>query len=267
MNLHDVLQFSIEVGHEAGALLMNGFEETKRIERKSSVVDLVTQFDQAAEILIANRILSQYPDHQLLGEEGGEQGKRSRYKWHIDPLDGTTNYAHGFPIFTVSIALYEEDKPLVGVVYDPTRQETFSAVRGEGAFLDTPTRQRKSLQVSAIDRLENSLVATGFPFDRHTNPQNNVAELAAFVKRAQGIRRAGSAALDICYIAAGRLDGYWEYRLNPWDVAAALHLVHEAGGQSSDFSGQPLSLHNHMNLVVSNGRIHPQMLETLRLVS
>jgi myo-inositol-1(or 4)-monophosphatase len=185
-------------------------------------------------------------------------GGSGRYTWYIDPLDGTTNFAHGFPVYAVSLALYEGKLPLVGVIYDPTRDECFSAAAGEGAWLASAGRTA-AIRVSRQTELGDSLLATGFPYDVHSSAINNIAETAAFLKRARGLRRAGAAALDLAYVAAGRLDGYWEYKLNSWDAAAGVLLILEAGGQVTLIDGRPFQLTPKLNLIASNGHIHSAM--------
>ncbi len=262
MNLENILNQTIEIAREAGALLRQGYGEKKEISHKSTAVDWVTQYDTAAERIILARLQAAFPDHRIVAEESGQNQKQSEFVWYVDPLDGTTNFAHGFPVFCVSIALYQGATPLVGVVYDPLRDECFSAAHSAGAFLHS-NGQTNRLQVSATAELINSLLATGFPYDRHTSEQDNLAQTRAFLKRAQGIRRAGAAALDMAYVAAGRLDGYWEYKLNAWDVAAGVLLVQEAGGQVTEMDGRSLTIAPRLALIASNGRIHPQMLQII----
>lgn len=265
MNYVAIRETAVRIAREAGELLLDGFQQEKRIERKSTVVDWVTQYDTAAEELIAGRLLDEFPDHGLVGEEGSTREGDGRYTWYVDPLDGTTNFAHGFPVFCVSLALYAGDTPLVGVVHDPGRDECFSAVRDHGAIL-AHGGQARVLQVSKTEMLRESLLATGFPYDRQTNSDNNVRETAAFLRVAQGIRRPGSAALDLAYVAAGRLDGYWEYGLFSWDMAAGRLLVEEAGGLVTTTEGGPVVMTRKHALVVSNGRIHQDMLAVLARV-
>lgn len=253
---------AVEIAREAGALLRQGYGQKKEITRKSSAVDWVTQYDTAAEQIILARLQEIFPGHRVVAEESGHNQIESEFVWYVDPLDGTTNFAHGFPVFCVSIALYQGQTPLVGVIYDPLRDECFFAARGEGAFLQG-NGQTTRMQVSTASELVNSLLATGFPYDRHTSEQDNLAQTRAFLKRAQGLRRAGAAALDMAYVAAGRLDGYWEYKLNSWDVAAGALLVQEAGGLVTGVDGRSFSLAPRMSLVASNGRIHADMLQTL----
>lgn len=264
MDLQQTLNITIEIAQSAGEILRGGYKQQKRIESKSSVIDLVTQFDREAEALITARLTAAFPDHRLIAEEGGESNVTgSPYTWYIDPLDGTNNFAHGYPFFAVSMALYRQNEPLVGVIYEPLRDECFSAAAGQGAYL-TSGGIRDQIRVSEADQLVNSLLATGFPYDRHTSAQDNLAQTAVFLKQIQGLRRAGAAALDLAYVAAGRLDGYWEFKLSAWDVAAGILLVQEAGGKVTAMDGGPLRLATPVSLIASNGRIHPAMIQTLK---
>jgi myo-inositol-1(or 4)-monophosphatase len=204
-----------------------------------------------------------FPDHGFIGEEGTDETGAQPYVWHIDPLDGTNNYAHGYPVFCVSLALYEGQQPLVGVIYDPIQAECFTAIAGRGAWV-SGRGGAKPLRVSAATTLVSSLLATGFPYDAHTNPLDNAAYVARFVKRAFGLRRGGSAALDMAYVAAGRLDGYWEFKVSAWDVAAGILLVREAGGRVTSIDGQPLALTRQLHILASNGHIHDDMLAVIR---
>lgn len=265
MNLEDGLATAVAIAREAGQLLLDGFSQQKNIERKSSAVDWVTQYDKAAEELIFSRLRAEYPNHGFIGEEGTDDEGTAGYTWYVDPLDGTNNFAHGFPIFCVSIALYEGEKPLLGVLFDPTRGELFTAVSHQGAFLTTANGHKTQLHVSSETELVSSLLATGFPYDRQTSDDNNVRQVAAFLRAAQGIRRPGSAALDMAYVAAGRLDGYWEFKLYCWDMAAARLIAEEAGGKVTFTDGAPVEMVRKMSLVVSNGRIHDQMLAVLKM--
>lgn len=257
--LEDYLALAVDIAQKAGRLLLSGFERNTRVEHKSSAVDLVTEFDRASEKLIVDGLLAANPDHGIMGEEGSRREGRHGYVWYIDPLDGTNNFAHHFPMFAVSIALYQGDLPLVGVVHDPLRAETFSAIKGSGSLLSR-IDDRAKLQVSSEAELSASLLATGFPYDRQTSKQNNAPEVAAFLRKALDVRRAGSAALDMCYVAAGRLDGYWEYKLYAWDMAAARLIVEEAGGKFTQIDGGPILMNKQLSVVASNGYIHSQML-------
>lgn len=271
MNLSETTNTAVDIAREAGILLRDGFHQAKQIDAKSSAIDLVTQYDTRAETLIVQRLRDAFPHDAILGEEGGQQTTGDHLDariWIVDPLDGTINFAHGFPVFAVSIALYDGDTPLAGVVYDPMRDECFYATRGHGAFLATARDAPQPLRVSQSDHLVRSLLATGFPYDRHDSALNNIAQFSAFLKRAQGIRRAGAAALDVAYVAAGRLDGFWEFKLGSWDVAAAILLLLEAGGKATDIDGSPFHLQPtaHNNLIASNGLIHDEMVSLLQAV-
>jgi myo-inositol-1(or 4)-monophosphatase len=255
-----ILPFATAVARETGALLREGFQQHKQITMKSSAIDLVTQYDGAAEALIQERILSRFPDHQIWGEETGFHDGESAYIWHVDPLDGTVNFAHDLPHFCVSLALYEGKRPLLGVIYDPMRDECFSAVAGQGAYLDNGNELgRQPLRVSGAETLLESVLATGYPYDKHTSDVDNLRQTAVFLKRIVGLRRMGSAALDLAYVAAGRYDGYWEFKLNSWDIAAGALLVQEAGGRVTDMAGQPFVIAPQVHLIASNTLLHPHM--------
>ncbi|SRR5690606_4288228 len=266
MKLQEIQEHALRIARQTGELLREGFGQTKQIEYKSTAIDVVTQFDKKAESFITGELRRLFPDHHFMAEEGdyGEQDG-AEYIWFIDPLDGTINFAHGFPMFAVSLALYRQQQPLLGVVYDPTRDECFHAIRGEGAFL-TSNGSRQQLQVSETGKLLNSLLTTGFPYDRHHSELNNLAQFSAFIKRAQGVRRPGVAALDLAYVAAGRVDGYWEYKLANWDIAAGILLVQEAGGTVTGMDGGPVMLQPgyQVALAASNGHIQQEMLEVLQ---
>lgn len=246
----------------AGKLLCEAYDQPRQITYKG-VVDLVTQADRDAETIIIQSLKAAFPDHNILSEESGTVAGTNGYKWIIDPLDGTTNFAHGFPVFAVSIALHGPDGLVVGVVYDPMRDECFSAASGEGAWLNG-----KPIQPSAVDQLEAALVVSGFPYNRHTAPDNNSAAFAAFIRRAQGVRRVGAAALDLAYVACGRLDGYWESPINSWDIAAGMLLVKEAGGMITTYQADAddEAVLRKGQIVASNGHIHQAMIATLHEV-
>ncbi|MBI3927064.1 MAG: inositol monophosphatase [Armatimonadetes bacterium] len=259
----DIRANAIEIARTAGALLRQGVRESKQIVHKTSEVDLVTQYDRQSEALIISHIREQFPEDGIVAEEGG--ARDGRRTWYIDPLDGTNNFAHGFPHFAVSMALYADRQPLVAVTYDPLKDECFSAARGEGCYLSCGEATER-LQVTTRSRLVECLLATGFSYDRHTSEEDNVAQLKAFLKKVQCVRRAGSASLDLAYVAAGRLDGFWEFKLGPWDVAAGVLLVREAGGTVTGMDGGPLELGSRVSIVANNGVIHEEMLQTLREV-
>ena len=240
------------IAREAGALLMQHFDRHIKIEYKGEA-DLVTVADRKSEALIRERIRAKWPTHDILGEEEGLRDTGSDYRWYVDPLDGTTNFAHGFPVFCVSMALQHQGKTIAGLCFDPTRNELFAAERGNGAFLND-----ERIHVSRVERLAESLVGTGFPsHKRHKNP--NIHFYHQITLRTHGIRRAGSAALDLCYVACGRLDGFWEFNLNPWDTAAGVLIVEEAGGKVTNFSGGAFELHSRETLA-SNGLIHDALM-------
>jgi len=238
----------------AGAIIRERWLRHGAVDEKSSPIDLVTEVDRTCEATILEILTARFPNHAFLAEESGGRGD-GEYRWLIDPLDGTTNFAHGYPQVSISIALARGGQTLLGVVYDPLREESFVARRGGGAFVND-----RALRVSARDGLAASLLASGFPYDRREHADFYLSFFKAFMLRAQGIRRAGSAALDLCWVAAGRVDGFWEWRLKPWDTAAGALMVEEAGGQVTDFRGGPFDPFADQTLA-SNGRIHEEMLE------
>ena len=236
------------IAREAGALLLDSFQRRIGFEYKGDV-DLVTAADRASEKLITDRIAKQWPTHDLMGEEGTRRETGSDYRWYIDPLDGTTNFAHGFPVFCVSLGLEYRGERIAAVVYDPTRDELFTAEKGSGALLNGAP-----IHVSKVDRVEECLNATGFPsHKRHKNP--NIHFYHEITLRTHGVRRAGSAALDLASVAAGRIDCFWEFNLNPWDTAAGVLLVEEAGGRVTTMTGGPWLLDSRETLA-SNGIVH-----------
>lgn len=259
MDYDHVLDVAVATARAAGALLMDGFGREHEIHTKSSAIDFVTQYDLAAEALITERLRAAFPDHSLVGEEGAAYTGAQPYTWYVDPLDGTNNFSHGFPVFCVSMALYEGQRPVLAVIYDPTRDELFMGVAGRGAHLTGRDGAVKQLRVSPTTPLAAGLLATGFPYDAHTSPLDNGAYVARFIKRSFGLRRAGSAALDMAYVAAGRLDGYWEFKLSAWDVAAGILLVLEAGGVVTLIDGRPIELTPRLNVLASNGLIQDEM--------
>jgi myo-inositol-1(or 4)-monophosphatase len=237
-----------EIAREAGALLMEFFHRRVKIEYKGEA-DLVTEADRSSEKLILERIRARWPDHEVIGEEGARIETGGDYRWYVDPLDGTTNFAHGFPVFCVSLGLTNRGKRKAAVLYDPTRDELFSAELGKGAFLNG-----QKIEVSKTDKLAQSLVATGFPsHKRHKNP--NIFFYHQLTLRTHGVRRAGSAALDLANVACGRFDGFWEFNLNAWDTTAGILIVEEAGGKVSGFHGQPLEITDR-DVLATNGLIH-----------
>jgi len=251
-------ELAIELARAAGDLLRSELLGPRRIAYKGSPTNIVTEMDARAEALIVDRLLAAFPDDAILAEERGAQAGRSGRRWIIDPLDGTTNYAHGLPIYGVSIALEVGGRVQLGVVYDPSQRELFVAERGAGAFCNDAR-----LSVSAATTLDASLLATGFPYDIRVKADNNLREYAAFAVRTRGVRRLGSAVLYLAWVAAGRFDGYWELRLGPWDVAAGGLMVEEAGGRLTAITGAPLDL-EAPTVIASNGRIHDAILAVLR---
>jgi myo-inositol-1(or 4)-monophosphatase len=259
LNLNDILKTIEAVARDAGGMLHTAYYQPRQIDYKGEV-NLVTQTDRDTEKAIVEALRAQYPDIAIQAEEGSAEVGADNLIWLIDPLDGTNNFVHGFPVFVVSIALYDGSEPLAGVVYDPLGNEMFSAARGQGAMLNG-----EAIQVAGASDLVHSLLATGFAYDRHEAIDNNIIALSRFLRTAQGIRRAGAAALDLAYVACGRLDGYWEMTLHPWDIAAGLLLVREAGGIVTTYAGQPDddSLIRAGSIVASNRQIHPAMLDVL----
>ena len=237
-----------EIAREAGALLMGYFHRRIGFEYKGDV-DLVTEADRASEALITERIRARWPRHDLVGEEGARVETGSDYRWYVDPLDGTTNFAHGFPVFCVSMALEHKGERIAGVLFDPTREELFAAEKGSGAWLN-----QRRVHVSKVANMGECLTGTGFPsHKRHKNP--NIFFYHQITLKTHGVRRAGSAALDLASVACGRLDVFWEFNLNPWDTTAGVLLVEEAGGQVTDMRGGPWQLHSRETLA-SNGLVH-----------
>jgi len=250
------------IAREAGALLLNFFHQKLKIEYKGDA-DLVTAADRASEALIRERIGKQFPSHDVLGEEQGLNDRGGEYRWYVDPLDGTTNFAHGYPVFAVSLALEHRSekagKRIAGAVYDPWRDELFTAAAGQGAQLNG-----QPIHVSKVAQLKECLVATGFPsHKRHKNP--NIYFYHQITLRTHGVRRAGSAALDLCNVACGRFDGFWEFNLNPWDTAAGVLIVEEAGGRASRFDGSPFEIDSRETLA-SNGLVHDALLDQFRQI-
>lgn len=256
-----MLNFAIQTARDAGAILADRLGRALQVSNKGDI-DLVTEADLAAEKLIIERIKSHYPRHAILAEESGATAGfemapgTSDWKWIIDPLDGTTNYAHGYPCFCVSIALERAGAIEIAAIYDPTRDEMFAAERGQGATLN-----ERRLRVSTVDDLNSAMLCTGFPYNVRERP-NFARHFANFTMEAQAVRRDGSAAIDLAYIACGRFDGFWEDGLNPWDVAAGVLLIEEAGGRVTDFSGGALDIYTP-KVLASNGLIHNAMMRVL----
>jgi myo-inositol-1(or 4)-monophosphatase len=256
LDLSKALDFAVATVQEAGAVLRDYYRNGVTVKYKGEI-DLITEADHASEALILNRIRSAYPDCAILSEESGASANTSAALWIADPLDGTTNFAHGLPIFSVTLALMVDGVLEIGATYDPIYEELYTAQRGQGAYLNG-----ERLHVSAAPLLDKALLVTGFPYDRRTNHNNNIQQFTAFSSCAQGVLRLGSAALDLAAVAAGRLDGYWEFKINPWDVAAGVLMVTEAGGQVTMPDGSPLDLFAR-KIVASNGLIQNEMVDVL----
>lgn len=258
--LADRLEIACFAAEEAGKVILSYYGHEKTIDTKSSTVDLVTNVDQEADELIRRILSERCPEDTLITEESFEEADTVDLAsaWVVDPLDGTTNYAHGYPHFAVSIAYVEEGVPLVGVIFDPYKNELFSAIRGGEVMLNN-----KPIKVSENEALSGSLLATGFPYTRQSGnrKENNLYYLEKFLRRCHAIRRAGAAALDMVYVACGRLDGFWELHLSPWDIAAGVVILEQAGGEVTGFDGEPLDIsQRRIDIVGSNGRIHREMI-------
>ncbi len=256
----DMVPFLEDVTDRAGQALMSYFHGSFKIDLKDTRpggIDIVTDADRASEEIILGSIRREFPDHDILTEETHTDKTGSPWLWLVDPLDGTVNFAHGIPVFSVSIALTHNGALVAGMVLDPTRNEKFWAIRNHGAHLnDNP------IGVSRAERLDTSIIGTGFPYDRAYSPVNNVAEFSRVVTRVQGIRRGGSAAIDLAYVSCGRLDGFWELKLKPWDMAAGMLLVAEAGGRVTDRTGKPTDVYTD-SIVATNGIVHDALVDIL----
>ncbi|MEJ2758350.1 MAG: inositol monophosphatase family protein [Anaerolineales bacterium] len=249
----------IALAKGAGEILRAGYHQTKQIDHKQEI-DLVTETDKASEDYILQQINERVPRHHIVAEENGESAGDPDHTWYIDPLDGTTNFAHGLPIFSVSIAYAHQGVTTLGVVYDPIREELYRAELGQGAFLNG-----QRLHVSQQTELKQSLVVTGYPYDRFTNPNNNLRHTQNFLMRVQGFRRLGSAALDLCNVASGRVDGYWEVYLERYDMAAGALIAEEAGARVTKVDGTPNILAEPYSVVAANAALHSEMLKVLAL--
>ena len=256
---NQMLEIAIEAAVEAGRLLKINAGKVMHIDRKlGQETNLVTETDKKAEEIIIRKIKKRYPHHDFLAEESGGSEEKSEYKWIIDPLDGTTNFTHGLPIFCVSIGLEVKGEMTLGVVYDPNLDELFTVEKGKGAFLN-----KRRMIVSKTSKLIESLIVTGFPYDIRSRPETILTHFNNFLLEAQAVRRLGSAALDLCYVAAGRFDGFWESTLNPWDMAAGVLLLEEAGGLFTDFLGFPTTIYKKQ-VLATNRIIHDQMIAVLK---
>ena len=257
-----MLSIAVEAAREAGKFIKMHSGKMREIQQKADQEkNLVTEIDRRSEEIIISLIRKHYPQHRILAEESGAGGAgASDYRWVIDPLDGTTNFTHGFPVFCVSIAVEYKGEIIIGVIYDPNFDELFTAEKGKGVFLNG-----RKIYGSKIATLNKSLLVTGFPYNIVENPSNAVEHFVNFLMKAQAVRRMGSAAIDLAYVAAGRYEGFWEVALNPWDMAAGALMVEEAGGKLSKFSGEAFSIYDK-EIVASNGLVHQEMLDVLTAV-
>ena len=259
MDLERVKRVGIAAAYQGAEILRSRFGKISRVDKKGAI-DLVTEADIGSEEKIVSVIQTAFPDHMILAEESGLSKTASEFKWLIDPLDGTTNFAHQVPIYTISIAFAIEDDICMGLVLNPVNTELFTAIRGQGAHLNG-----SRIGVSSINRTRDSLLVTGFPYDLQDHFDSIIQRYAKCLKAAQGIRRLGSAALDLCYVACGRFEGYWEQNLRPWDTAAGSLIAMEAGAAVTDFSNQPFNNGVSKEILATNGRIHREMLSLLEL--
>lgn len=256
--MQPTLNFLIELAKSAGEIVRRGYGQRHVIQYKSEI-DLVTEVDHQSEAHLVAAIRRAYPEHSLITEEAGSLAGQACCMWYIDPLDGTVNYSHGLPFFCVSVAYAEDGQMRLGVVYDPMRDECFSAERGQGAWLNG-----ELMHVSHTPDLAHSLLVTGFPYDMWESEANNLDNFIRFSRRSQAVRRLGSAALDLCYVAAGRLDGYWEIKIKPWDIAAGGLIVAEAGGVVTKLNGSPDYMAPPYDILATNPFVHAEMLKGLQ---
>jgi len=254
-----LFQTALNAAQAAGSHIQESLHELKEVDHKGRA-DMVTNVDTTSEQIIVDHILDAYPDHGILAEESDYTESSNTVLWIIDPLDGTTNFVHGYQHYSVSIAVEIEGTTEIGIVYDPRAGELFSAIRGEGAYVnDAP------IHISGTENLRDALLSTGMPYDIDEKWYRAMELFRIFYGRSHGVRRDGSASLDLCYVAAGRFDGFWEYSLNPWDVTAGLLICREAGGRTTDFTGAPADIFGR-NFLGTNGKIHDQMLELIKLI-
>lgn len=253
------LETAKKAAKESGKIQMEYFEKEREISTKSSETDIVTQVDMLCQDAIVKIIKESFPDHNFLGEEGLEEANNSEYTWIIDPIDGTVNYTHRLPLFAVSIALKKDKDIIVGVVYVPILDEMFWAVKDQGSYLNG-----KKLSVSQNSTLKQSVVATGFAPDKDRNSDNNTKEFCAVTKRVRGLRRLGVACIDLAYAAAGKLDGYWEMYIKPWDIAAGVLILQEAGGKATTMDGEELQFEEKTSIIATNNNIYEELFEVLK---
>ena len=247
----------IEISRIAGKIIRDGFRTNHSIEFKTNESNLVTEIDKKAESEIIDFVNKKYPGHSIIAEESGEHKTSSEYSWVIDPLDGTTNFAHGLPIFSVSIGVQKSGETIAGVVYDVMQDKLYSAELGSGSFCDS-----EKLSVSKESNLKRSVLVTGFPYNVYENPNTIIEKFGAFIKSSRAVRRLGSAAIDFCYVAEGVFEGFWEISLNPWDICAGKLIVKEAGGIVTNFANEPINI-NSKQILATNKWVHADMLEIL----
>lgn len=248
----------IEISKTAGSVLREGFGKNFQIEYKGSLTNLVTEYDKKSEKVIIDFVKKEFPTHTIIAEESGRHQSTSEFVWVIDPLDGTTNFAHGLPIFSVSIGVLNKNEVVAGVVYDVMSDTLFAAEKGSGSYQNS-----KKLSVSVNPNLAESLLVTGFPYDIPNNPNRAIEKFAAFLKSSRAVRRLGSAAIDLCYVASGVFDGFWEVSLHPWDIAAGKLIVEEAGGLVTNFDGKKIDIFSK-EILATNVKVHNQMLDILK---
>ncbi|TSA28174.1 MAG: inositol monophosphatase [Ignavibacteriales bacterium] len=247
----------IQISKEAGEIVREGFGKNFSTEYKTNTSDLVTEIDKKSEALIIDFIKKEFPGHSVLAEESGEHGTSSEYLWVIDPLDGTTNFAHGFPMFAVSIGVQKNGETICGAVYDIMRDEIYTSEKGSGSF-----RNGQKLNVSTNDDLQKSVLVTGFPYNIAENPDHAFERFIASLKAARAVRRLGSAAIDFCYVASGVFDGFWEVHLHPWDICAGKLIVEEAGGVVTNFAGEKIDIYSKQ-ILATNNFVHRSMIKLL----
>lgn len=260
MIYHDIAEFASAISLQAGDILLKGFRSQDLSISYKSRTNLVTNIDRESEDFLYTRINKRFPQHTIIAEEGSRHDTDNDLLWYVDPLDATNNYAHGIPFFCISIGVFsrKQDCVIVGVVYDPIHKELFHAVKGEGAMCNDT-----KMSVSHTDDIGISVVASGFPYEKENPQKNNVEQFTRFLPRVQGFRRLGSAAMDLCYCAAGRIDGFWEPMLQPWDMAAGSLIVEEAGGKVTRYNGEKFDP-DFPEILASNGKIHNQMIDILK---
>lgn len=253
-----MLEKTIEIAKEAGEIIRDGFGENISIEFKTDEANLVTNVDKAAEKIITDFIKTEFPTHSILAEESGENNNNSEYKWVIDPIDGTTNFAHALPLFCVSIGVQKNDETIIGVIYDVMRNVVYSTEKGSGSF-----ENGKKITVSKNSNLARSVLVTGFAYERGDEFKDAIKIFGSFLNKTRAVRRLGSAALDLCYVASGVFDGFWEANLSPWDVCAGMLLVEEAGGKVSNFSNQPVDIYSNQ-LLATNALVNDEMVKIIQ---